>query len=252
MLPAARRGVVAAVRRLPLGARGFASADHSPTAAPRQQQPQQQPPQQQQPFSRGPYGRPPHQHQQRWTPRLDMGQQVAAILEEMQTSTAPAVPEWLGTSDRLVRLAEPRSERALQAELAKLRWPTDPVQTLGRENREEVYLARLVATSIWRNRSLPTAEKRAVIQSVIDSLTQLIAVKTGKAPPPGPPPGPAFTFPKEKVAKAGAPAKGGKPAAKPATKPATADKKAAAPASGAAAADKKAPAATPAKKDAKK
>ena len=109
---------------------------------------------------------------------------VDDILEEMNHSTAPPAPAWLGTSERVVRLARPRAEAELQQLLAELRWHEDPAKVLGKENRLEVYLARLVATSVWRNRSMPTETKRKLIKGVVDNLQELIAVREGKVPHP--------------------------------------------------------------------
>jgi hypothetical protein len=117
-----------------------------------------------------------------------------------------------------------RSPEELKAELAKLRWAEDPVHVLGKENAGEVYVARLVATTIWRNRSLGTEDKRYVIQGVIDNLKAAIDARNA---PPAPAAAPASAKPDARAAAMAAPAKA-KPAAAAAKKPAAAAKPAAA------------------------
>ncbi len=57
---------------------------------------------------------------------------------------------------------------------------------LGKENTNEVYLARLVATTIWRNRSMATEQKKYVVQGVINQLQTIIAERNKPAKTPAP------------------------------------------------------------------
>jgi hypothetical protein len=78
------------------------------------------------------------------------------------------------------------SAETLTAKLNTLRWHEDPAVVLGKENTNEVYLARLVATTIWRNRSMATEQKKYVVQGVINQLQTIIAERNKPAKTPAP------------------------------------------------------------------